>query len=82
MKFLYRVYPLLAVPNYVQDGTRYLPNGAAETLRHQKVNARSLHYLDFTTIILAGSSSAICRLSITRALTSFPRGNLLRRSVP
>ena len=36
MKFLYRVYPLLAVSNCVQDGTRSQPNGAAETLRHQE----------------------------------------------
>lgn len=36
---------LLAAPNCVQGGTRFLPNGAAETLRHQKVN-----------IWLAGSS--------------------------
>ena len=26
------------MPNCAQDGTRYLPNGVAETLRHQKVN--------------------------------------------
>ena len=36
MKFLYRVYPLPAVPNCVQDGTRYRPNGAAETLRNKQ----------------------------------------------
>ena len=33
MKLLYRVYPLPAVPNCVQDGTHFQLNGAAETLR-------------------------------------------------
>ena len=46
MKFLYRVYPLLAVPNCVQDGTRYRPNGAAETLRNKQ--ERKSHVVLYT----------------------------------
>ena len=43
-------------PNCVQGGTRYLPNGAAEALRHQKVNiwlAWSSHLSTHLTIGVA-----------------------------